>query len=289
MSENIGHLHRIARKVRERWHEIRLLQAIKRTGLYSSCKRYVTYFCMYGLGNRLQAHIAAYAYSLSVGRQLVVRWTRNKHLNAAFDDLFQPTFPKFCDYKNYTILRKCDHKKSANHYFPEPNSDLVVFDTQFHPFDLDVLLSREHSIARYITASLVPIPEIAERVNAGAAKFRRPIVGVHIRRGDWCDIGVDVPLDRYVTALVSLRKRYGFQGTCYVSSDADDEELMPFLERFDCIRYSNPVGPRGILAEAKEALVDMLLLSRCDYIVKTEGSSFSNVAAFLGGVVSICA
>ena len=98
-----------------------------------------------------------------------------------------------------------------------------------------------------------------------------------------------MPLDRYITAVVSLRKRYGLESTCYVSSDASDEELMPFLDRFDCIRHSHPIGPRGTLAEAKEALVDMLLLSRCDYIVKTKGSSFCHVAAFLGCVVSICA
>ena len=289
MSKQIGHLHRTARIVRQRWNETKLLRAMKRAGSHQTVKPSVTYLCMSGLGNRLQAHVAAYAYGHRIGRQLIVRWTRNKALFATFDDLFQPTFPSFCNYKSCTILRIKDHKKSANHHFPEPSSDLVAFDTQFAPFNIEALLSREHSLARDIAASLVPVPEIAERVDVGVAKFRRPIVGVHIRLGDWCDAGVDVSLDRYITALVSLRKRYGLESTCYVSSDAPDEELMPFLERFDCIRHSHPVGPRGTLAEAKEALVDMLLLSRCDYIIKTNGSSFSSVAAFLGGVVSICA
>jgi len=257
---------------------------MNQAGSVHASKRYVTYLCMGGLGNRLQAHIAAYSYGLSVGRQLVVRWTRNKQLYATFDDLFQPTLPSFCSYKSYTILRIKDHKKSVNHYFSEPNSNLVAFDSYFCPFNIDVLLSREHSLAHRISASLVPIPEIAERVDAGEAKFRRPIVGVHIRRGDWCNLGVDVPLDQYIIALVSLRNRHGLDNACYLSSDAPDEELMPFLERFDCIRHSHPVGPRGTLAEAKAALVDMLLLSRCDYIIKTEGSSFSNVAAFFGNV-----
>ncbi len=289
MSKHIGHLHRTARKVRVRWNETKLLRTMKRTGSHPTWKRYVTYLCMAGLGNRLQAHIAAYSYGLRVGRRLLVRWTRNKHLGATFDDLFQPTFPSCCNYRSYTILRTHDHKNSANHHFPEPSSELVAFGSWFSPMNIEALLSREHSLARHIAATLSPIPEIAERVSAGVAKFRRPIVGVHIRRGDFYDHGAAVPLDRYVTALVSLRNRYGLESTCYVSSDAPDEELMPFLDRFDCIRHSHPIGPRGSLAEAKEALVDMLLLSRCDFLVKTAGSSFGNVAAFLDSVVSICA
>lgn len=281
-------LYIVARKVRRYLSEQKLIHAMQDHSIRCGC-RYVTYLCMAGLGNRLQAHIAALAYAKRSGRSLIVKWVRNNHFGATFEDLFKPSYPMSVNFYNYRIFKTSDLGNSVINNYLRTDKDLVVFDSLFAPFDIGELIHTMPDFREEVKSYLHPVNEIEDRINKIAINFPRPIVGVHIRRGDWCQIKDrrPVPLEEYVNVLRHTFKKWGSERTCFVASDAFQDELEPLFREFNCTINNNSHDPRGSLSEAKEALIDLILLSKCDLIVRTPGSSFCNVAAFLGKVPSI--
>lgn len=287
MIENIGCIHNFARIARIRWIERGLLRQMKCRDREGTSGRYVTYLCTAGLGNRLAAHIVAHAYALRTGRQLIVSWIRNWHCGATFNDLFEPVFPSHAAYRTKTILRESHHRNSALANAEDPPEDLVAFDSQFFPSDLHRLREEDARHLGEILSNLRPRPEIIREVDRVARTFPRPIVGVHIRLGDFKVLGRAVPIKTYIKVLSNLQNRFGPRIVCYLASDGTEDELFPFQQHFTCIRYSQGEKARDTIEDITMALVDLLLLARTDIVVQAPLSSLSNVAAFLGNVESI--
>lgn len=280
------------RSLKCRWEERTLLKALRADTTCRSNRTFATYLCNAGLGNRLQAHICTHVFALQTDRDLVVNWVRNGHLGAHFEDLFEIRFPSQCGYESCHVVRASEHKNSAHIEITDCCADLVAFDSSYCPFDTETLVTGPDAIPQLVNLvlrQLSPVSRVSSHVKGLSSHFPRPVVGVHIRRGDWCDHGVAVGLERYVTAVHTLQSHLGSRITCYVSSDAASNQLMPFLTAYDCIHRPRSPKPRGSIAEAEDALVDMLLLSRCDYLVRTRGSSFSNAAAIIGQMPTVYA
>ena len=117
----------------------------------------------------------------------------------------------------------------------------------------------------------IAAPTIKSRLRELPQKF----IGVHIRRGDFKIIGQTLPEDYYCTAISHAIKLQG-NIPIIVCSDASETELS-YLRQFSnlYVQENNP------------SLLDLLTLSRASCLVCTNGSSFSEWAAFLGGMQSI--
>ena len=117
----------------------------------------------------------------------------------------------------------------------------------------------------------IAAPTIKLRLKELPSKF----IGVHIRRGDFKVIGQTLSADYYCSAISSALKICG-SIPILVSSDALESELS-YLRRFSNLQ----------ILKANPALQDVLTLSRASCLVCTNGSSFSEWSAFLGGMRSI--
>ena len=113
---------------------------------------------------------------------------------------------------------------------------------------------------------------IIENVN----KLPKEYIGVHIRRGDFRSIGLTLPDDYYLRAISIATKNIG-SVPVLVFSDAAPKELS-FLKE------SRTIGDRVHIMGSAPALQDVLSLSRSSALVGTNGSSFSEWAAFLGAM-----
>jgi hypothetical protein len=107
-----------------------------------------------------------------------------------------------------------------------------------------------------------------------------PVIGIHIRRGDFRDLqagenfkdvgAVRTPLQYFKELIFDIRKLNGFPLPVTIFSDGYDNELQELLVIENVKRSSN-----------KPDIVDMLLLSRSKIIVASAGSTFSYWAGFL--------
>jgi hypothetical protein len=113
-----------------------------------------------------------------------------------------------------------------------------------------------------------------------------PEIGIHIRLGDYSkpegrenfavQRNVSTPIDWYISALKTIRKRAGRDIPAMIFSDGRPAELSPILQL-----------PNVSLSPETSALSDMLTLSRSKLIIGTAHSSFSAWAAYLSQCPSI--
>jgi hypothetical protein len=108
-------------------------------------------------------------------------------------------------------------------------------------------------------------------------KFKRrleevepPIIGAHIRRGDFKYGSSLTPLSFFIDAINIIRKSTGVVLPVTIFSDGTDKELKDVL--------SLPAVSRST---EKDDIIDLLLLSRSRFLILSVNSTFSYWAAFL--------
>lgn len=100
--------------------------------------------------------------------------------------------------------------------------------------------------------------------------FEKPVIGIHIRRGDFNLGSTLTPLSFFIEAIKLIRETSGKTWPVTVFTDAEVEELQSLLEM-----------PAIKLAEKKADILDILLLSRSKILILSGSSTFSYWAGFL--------
>lgn len=108
----------------------------------------------------------------------------------------------------------------------------------------------------------------------------RQVVGVHIRRGDKKDMEKKAPLEDYIEVLTHLPKSFDFF-VCSDDKGAIDRLKQEFGERV--ITFTKTFD-RSSRSGGKDAVRDLLGLSETIGLVGSTNSSFSRVAADIGGL-----
>ena len=101
-------------------------------------------------------------------------------------------------------------------------------------------------------------------------------IGVHVRRGDFCNNRLSVDDRWYVEAIRKARRSVG-NLPVWVFSDAPPRQLLGISSKFENVTIMPPMP----------ALQDLLVLSNAKMIVGTSRSSFSYWAIYLGQSPSI--
>jgi hypothetical protein len=101
-------------------------------------------------------------------------------------------------------------------------------------------------------------------------KFETPVIGIHIRRGDFKLGSTLTPLDFFVKGINVIRQVAGENWPVTIFTDAGKEEIAELLSL-----------PAVRVAEEKADILDIILLSKSKVMLLSAGSTFSYWAGFL--------
>lgn len=242
-----------------------------------------------GLFNRLRAMISSFILAKHLGRKIIVIWNKEQGTNCNFTDLYD-AHP--------------DIEVRENIGFDYSNCDYFAGNSSGEQPLVDAMLRSQRDI--FIKAGgnfrIYPIQEHnnwkswwynqlkpkAEILEAASKYDLSSTLGVHIRLTDraGCMPALQDVDNKYVnTAMRNYNKLY---------LTTDNMSIIPFFKKYNLIFYPkqevNLNRSASNLEIMKIALIDWVLLSRCNKIIYSYDSSYSYEACFpnkLSGSVEI--
>ena len=256
-----------------------------------------------GLGNRLRAIDSAIALARQGNISVELVWNKNKECNASFSKLFH--VPEFIAFKEISTRfqdngRIFHTRRALMNFFNLDyplGFDRVMYDgdilqAQRNGYDFTQLLNYKrvflNSTSRFYPNDrpfdyLNPVPGIREKVGALTSRFSDYPIGVHIRRGDNDKSTRYSPLQLFLNKMQAeydKNPRVSF----FLATDSMDVEQQ-IRKAFGEAVISHPkVLDRQKEKAIQDALVDMLCLSKTQKVYGSYWSSFSGVAAEMGGI-----
>ncbi|MEQ1948300.1 MAG: hypothetical protein ABL995_13995 [Bryobacteraceae bacterium] len=238
-----------------------------------------------GLANRLRALVGYQALSEFLELPFYLVWKRNADCNAEFQELFQTEIQ---------IARESDVPQS------DPNTlvyESLAWFSEIWRERLEGKVPRDEFLRRVRVHldRLTPVRSIQERVDSFAAAHGiSGTLGVHIRHTDnvvaypsLAGSASYFELDR-VSALSGFLQEmdvHAVQRTILLATDNSRVEQM-CARRYGArmIRYEKRYFSHTLrTSSVEDALIELLLLGRCEQILGTYYSSFSQLAAIWSG------
>ena len=241
--------------------------------------------CPAGLGNRIKCMISTIKmrervchYEPDCGATYVY-WPVNKQCGCKFDDIFEPFIREIA-------LDKISKKDILNKSWK-----LLSGDKEFD-FKYNNLTQKEKDEFSPYFKFIKPKREIEDTAWAFMNKYKESfdkgeVIGVHIRKGDFSGlydgrqhISTEDKFISKIYDLLILNENYKF-----LICTEDEETENTFRDIFGnaIINFPKRYRGRNTPNSIKEAFVDMLLLSKCNIILGTFLSTFTEVAWWLGG------
>lgn len=241
---------------------------------------------MHGLCNRLRAIASARALARERGDALEVHWDVAYDMNARFSDLFEEPedfrlvedgsgagffSPANPDYRGEAVMHRNHGAFDAyvREILSSPVSRDFAFDSfaDFHGGDFGWLR---------------PKPEIADEVASLRARLPPEFIGLHVRRTDNFKSRVYSPLRLFVRAVRRELRRAPALGVFLATDDVRTKRVL--RRKFGNRLFTrDDVADRAAPSGVRDAVVDLLLLSRATRIYGSYWSSFSETAARMGG------
>ncbi len=267
----------------------RMLRDLRRDiPIGSDGQKYVTYLVMQGLTNRFKAHVMAAHYASQLGRTLAPVWYKTPECHAGFEDLFSNSAAPW-SYQTqrvvgYDVPR--DRASAEISDLKDDHSDLLILDLDWQYTYMNNLTERiggTQNFADLFVQTLHIRDDIQSRVATAVSEWGCPMTGVQLRRGDFIKFGMSVPIKFYINATENALATRPDSGI-YLASDATRGELAAFLDHFGnrCV-FTESQG-RDNEGGIRDAMYDLLLLSRCSYLILTKFSGFGHMAAQIGAV-----
>lgn len=266
----------------------------------------ITFVPVGGLANRMRAVASAVMLAGKTKSELSIIWFRDWALNAPFYQLFKPVDREVACLRDasrldYALL---DRPRSKNFHFPLLFQKLF-FKSCLYECSITPLCNRHFDFERWvkeggcvymasytafqpydyawISRLFVPVDEIMEEVENRCRNFSDAMIGVHIRRTDNLASIRQSPIELFYQKLDEKIKEDG-KVAIYLATDSE-EVKREMKERYgDRIFCSGKKADRGSLEGIREGITDMYTLARTQKIYGSFQSSFSDMAAQIGGV-----
>jgi hypothetical protein len=248
--------------------------------------RAVSYLVFRGLANRMRAHIIAQDYAIRSERSLSVYWQENEECGASFTDLFVWNGPEAISNKDICFIGyDYELDQSTANLVDTIVNETVVLDINWQFINRFAFEKRLLAGVDAAREYLIPRDDILNEVNHFAANWPTSMIGVHIRRGDFVNIADQaIEMERYANAIRESIKTMPADTGIFIATDAQPQEIATLNEEFTGQIRMRPNLQRDSKLGVRSALIDMLLLSRTNYLVLTPLSTFGEMAAFLKNV-----
>jgi hypothetical protein len=277
-----------------------------------------------GLCNRIRVIDSAISLADDWGVKLVVFWKLNDDLNASFYDLFEPIYTKCgqvkiieIDNASYDLDILKLHFRGFN-YFSRPvyinmddisnNTISVIYNSLYSSFltgkdnysnhvgDINnfwsiyfrknILIKTYSRFYQSIYSDyrkFIPRKDIIADSNVLISCFTNSTLGVHIRRTDNQE-SIEKSTNQLFVNEIKLRLRLNPNLKIYLSSDSNEEKQY-FINTFpDKVISNNCEFDRSSKLSIKHALIDLICLSKCNAILGSYYSSFSEFAITYKGL-----
>lgn len=267
--------------------------------------------CNAGLANRLHAIAGAKYIAQQTGRNLKVWWPVNHHLGAQFKRLFknqdldfvkQDEIQALLDNENRVKVYNCGYNvlktevPECYEVMGDDAEEIVAIKTYYTPRFKHL---HEASIAPHVVRflrELSPVDEVLDLMQPYLGLWKRGCpIGLHIRYGDYAP-GQPGQWDKDNVALYARSGVNSFKAaadqilaqhpvaTFFVTSinPAIELELVMYLNETNVGFQPKTNAGRHTVLGMREALADLILLSRCNFIVGSDYSQFTQAAAELG-------
>lgn len=265
----------------------------------------ITFVPVGGLANRMRAVASAVTLAKKTDSELSIVWFQDWALNAPFCQLFKPVDREIARLRDasqldYALL---DRPRSKNFHFPLLFQKLTfkscLYERSITPlcnqrFDFErwakegrcVYMASYTAFQTYdnawISRLFIPVEEIVEEVENRCRNFSDTMIGVHIRRTDNLASIRQSPIELFYHKLdkeIEANDKTGI----YVATDSE-EVKQAMKERYgDRILSSEKQADRGSLEGIRDGIADMYTLARTQKIYGSFQSSFSDMAAQIGG------
>jgi hypothetical protein len=142
----------------------------------------------------------------------------------------------------------------------------------------------------YLASHFRPVPAVAAKVDAIFRDIAAPVIGVHIRFTDR-----KAPLPRIMATIERLARAHP-EARIFLATDSAEAESAVLTRFPDVLRIEKALAQGGQalhvasgefadpVEEARNALVDMMALARCHWLVHSSHSTFSVTAALIGRI-----
>lgn len=257
-----------------------------------------------GLGNRMQALVAAYNLHLATGIAVRVLWFRDWALDAPFSSIFQPICQEGFVVKDATPFDSLLYDRPRRHNFYVPllpqrllfsrrimETQTVALKAQGFDFEQwakeakgNVYFACYESFGNVSDALYDQLlrlsPAVSDKLQAITNRFSAHTIGLHIRRTDNQRSIADSPLYLFENKIKEdLEKN---PATCVFLATDDEETKKTLSEEFPGkIITSGKAAVRGSVDGIQDALAEMYALASCSVIYGSAGSSFSIIASKL--------
>lgn len=265
----------------------------------------ITFVPVGGLANRMRAVASAVTLAEKIKSELRIVWFQDWALGAPFSQLFETIDkPVAClrdaTKRDYLLL---DRPRSKNFRFPrlyqKISFDSCLYEQFITPlckknFDFEGWAKDKHVYLASYTAFqpykhelvrhlFIPLEEIREEIDRRSCLFSEYMVGVHIRRTDNKDSILHSPIELFYSKLDQDIKDCDQIGI-YLATDSEEVKQVMRKRYGDRLLVSDKQAGRDSLEGIKDGIVDMYTLSRTQKIYGSFQSSFSDMAAQIGGV-----
>ena len=260
-----------------------------------------------GSANRMRAVASVVNLARRTGVKVDIIWFREWAMEARYDELFKP-FSVYgvtlhdASWWEYYIY---DRPRKKNMWLPSIPQKLFFDDALVEKnmgrivdsgFDFETWAKGHHNImplcrkfgtfenyGALLRELFLPVDEVLEEVEKHKACFSSHTIGVHIRRTDSVESIDKSPLEAFLAVIDNeIQERY--ETRVFLATD-DEPTRKSLTDRYGKrIITSMRPATRANVDGIRDGLVDMWTLAATDKIYGSVGSSFSEMAAELGGI-----
>jgi hypothetical protein len=244
----------------------------------------------------LQAIICGQLLAEDTGRELFINWeSEGSDCGSHFEGLFSSVFERMDKIPSaasiYSSIQR--HKQCATERYQgllnnSPNENFLSLKKDTAS---TVAVFTCHQFLKYFHDGRFPSKlrdlidcvreDIKDKINAyHSESFTSYTVGIHVRRQDWRSQKAIDYYYKHMNKLIEKNKNLSF----FVCSD-DVGSIQALRERYANVHYYPTRSlHRGSAEAIEDALIELMLLSKTNFLLGTPGSSFSSMAQVIGGM-----
>lgn len=250
-----------------------------------------------GLCNRMRAIASGIRIAQKMGARANVYWNVTPDCNAKFKDLFADLqMDGVTLVENKSLMYKVKMRKYLNVplMLQKLCNDQVIYDFDRNcrgdifpllNFKKSLLLHSCYIMCDYDSLALMfkPAPSVNLEIEKLTSSFSARTIGIHIRGTDHTRSKTQSPLSKFLE-LMDAEIDKDDAVTFFLATDELDVKQM-ILKKYGARIITNQVQlNRNTHEGMKGGVVDLFALSRTSKIIGSYGSSYSEVAAELGGI-----